>query len=666
MFLPAVRVAELRKLITVYNQNYYHTDNPSVTDAEYDALMRELIDLEAKYPELVRADSPTQKVGGTLSEKFLKAKHLAPMISLGNAFNEAELRSFDARIKKTLQEDAVEYICELKIDGLAISLLYEQGKFARATTRGDGEFGEDVTTNILTIKSIPHEIALPDFPEQIEIRGEVYMSRASFLRLNNEREENGESTFANPRNAAAGSLRQLDRELAAGRALDAFFYACGDSSGFVNHNEFLDMLIAWRFNVNRNFAVCKNIDAVVDFVGKWADKRHGLEYDTDGIVVKVNNYKWQTILGNTAKEPRWAVAYKFPPEQAQTKVLTIISSIGRTGVITPVAQLQPVLLSGSTVSNVTLHNSEFIAEKDIRINDTVLIHKAGEIIPEVIEVCKNIRDGSEQIYVFPSNCPACGSALIKLDDVAAIRCMNKFCSAQIKEKIIHFASRDAMNIEGLGPANVELLINNQLIRDVADLYGLQKNDLAGLERFGEKSVDNLLAALVTSKNAPLHKVLYGLGIRHVGEKTARLIAATMLSIENIMSATIEEMQGIESCGSIVAESIVEYFADTANLMLVKRLINYGLVMPAEVIGAGILSGKKFVITGTLPKLKRLEAQHLIERNGGKLLSAISRAVDFVLVGTDAGSKLIKAEKLGLKIINEAEFLALLAETESSE
>ena len=664
--VPKTRIAELRNLLAIHNENYYLHDKPLIADSAYDALVRELRQLETDYPELITPDSPTQRVGSELDAEFAKFRHLTPMISLSNAFNEPELRNFDARVKKLLIEHDVEYLCELKIDGLAVSLLYDQGKLSRATTRGDGEYGEDVTLNIKTIKSIPQNISAADFPEHIEIRGEVYMPRVSFARLNHEREENGEPTFANPRNAAAGSLRQLDSAITAGRALQAFFYACGDSSAFAKHSEFLAKLTTWGFSVNEHYRVCANIDAVLEFVTGWSDKRHGLGYDTDGIVVKVDDFRWQTILGNTAKEPRWATAYKFPPEQAQTKILAIIASIGRTGVITPVAQLQPVLLSGSTVSNVTLHNSEFIAEKDIRIYDTVLIHKAGEIIPELIEVCTQLRDGSEQSYIFPESCPACGSSLLKFADVAAIRCLNRYCPAQIKGKIIHFSARDALNIEGLGPATVELLLNSQLIRDVADLYGLRKTDLVGLERFAEKSIDNLLAALAASKNAPLHKVLYGLGIRHVGEKTARLLAGKMVSIEKLMSATVDELQIIESCGSIVAESVVDYFADPANRDLVQRLLDYGLTMPVETVREGILSGKKFVITGTLPELKRSEAQHLIEKNGGKTLAAVSKAVDYVLTGADAGSKLQRAEKLNLKIIDEAEFLTLLAEPESSE
>ena len=666
MVFPEIRIIELHKQIALHNQNYYQYDKPSITDSEYDALIRELIELETQYPELALAASPTKQVGGAVDERLRKTKHLTPMISLANAFNEAELRSFDTRIKKTLQAETIEYICELKIDGLAVNLLYEQGRLSRATTRGDGEYGEDVTANVLTIAAIPRLITAADFPDLIEIRGEVYMPRASFARLNSERVENGEPTFANPRNAAAGSLRQLDRNITAGRALDAFFYACGDNAGFATHSGFLTKLADWGFKVNENFSVCVDISSVTEFVATWAEKRHSLPYDTDGIVVKTDSYRWQNVLGNTAKEPRWAVAYKFPPEQAQTQILAIIASIGRTGVITPVAQLQPVLLSGSLVSNVTLHNSEFIADKDIRIKDIVLVHKAGEIIPEIVNVCKQLRDGSEQIYEFPKRCPACGSELQKLNDVAAIRCINKYCPAQIKEKIIHFSSRDALNIEGLGPANVELLLKNRLISDVADLYSLQKANLSGLERFGEKSIENLLAAIAASKAAPLYKVLYGLGIRHVGEKTARLLAEKMLSMTNVMAANVAEIQAIEACGSSVAESIVEYFADSTNCDLVNRLISCGLTMPVEVIAAGIFTGKSFVITGTLPNLRRAEAQQLIEQNGGKTLAAVSKATDFVLVGADAGSKLAKAEKLGLTIIDEMEFLAMLAATESSE
>ena len=666
MIFPETRIVELRKQITIHNQNYYQYDKPSITDSEYDALIRELIELETSHPELELSASPTQQVSGALDDRLLKAKHLTPMISLGNAFNESELRSFDARIKKTLQEENVEYICELKIDGLAVNLLYERGRLICATTRGDGEYGEDVTANVLTISSIPRVIIAADFPELIEIRGEVYMPRASFARLNSEREENGEPTFANPRNAAAGSLRQLDSNITAGRALEAFFYACGDNANFASHGGFLTRLADWGFNVNENYSVCVDINSVIEFVSGWAEKRHSLRYDTDGIVVKIDNYRWQNILGSTAREPRWAIAYKFPPERAQTQILTISASIGRTGVITPVAQLQPVLLSGSIVSNVTLHNSEFIADKDIRIKDIVIVHKAGEIIPEIVNVCKQLRDGSEQIYEFPKNCPSCGSSLQKIAAVAAIRCFNQYCPAQIKEKIIHFSSRDALNIEGLGPANVELLLKNKLISDVADLYNLQKNALAGLERFGEKSIDNLLTAIAASKAAPLYRVLYGLGIRHVGEKTARLLAEKMLTMINIIAAKVEEIQAIEACGSSVAESVVEYFADSGNRDLVNRLISAGLTMPVIVIAPGIFTGKRFVITGTLPGLRRAEAEQLIEKNGGKTLAAVSKATDFVLVGTDAGSKLTKAEKLGLKIIDEAEFLAMLAATEGSE
>lgn len=662
MLFPELRINELRELIDRYNERYYMKDDPLVSDSEYDALLNELRALEEKYPEYVSDNSPTKQVGGNASEVFNKIRHRNPMISLGNVFNEDELYGFDKRVKKQLDENEVAYVCELKIDGLAVSLLYEKGKFVRAATRGDGESGEDVTGNILTIASIPRIVSAADFPDMIEIRGEVYMSRASFARLNAEREENGESTFANPRNAAAGSLRQLDSTITAGRTLDAFFYACGDGSHFSGHGEFLARLAAWGFRVNENYLLCRGINEVVGYVESWKNQRHTLKYDTDGIVIKVDNYRWQTLLGNTAKEPRWAIAYKFPPEQAQTRVLEIVASVGRTGVITPVAQLKPVLLSGSTVSNATLHNSEFILEKDIRINDTVLIHKAGEIIPEVVAVCRALRDGSEVSYVFPDKCPACGSDLVRMEAVAAIRCMNKGCPAQIKEKIIHFASRDALNIEGLGPANVELLLSKRLINDVADLYYLQKADLEALERFGEKSADNLLAAIEQSKISPLHKVLYGLGIRHVGEKTARLLAQKLLSIENLSTASVEELRHVESCGSVVAESVVEYFSNADNQLLVSRLRKAGLTMPVETAVSGRLSGKKFVITGALPNFKRTEAQHIIEKNGGKVLSAVSKAVDYVLAGADSGSKLAKAEKFGLKIISEAELLMLLDKT----
>ncbi len=657
-------VQALRQDINYHTYRYYVLDSPEISDQEFDKLMEQLKAIESKYPELVTADSPTQRVGGAVSAGFERIEHQKPLLSLANAFSPADLRSFDNRVRAAAGEQAVEYVVELKIDGLAVSLMYENSRLVRAATRGDGFFGEDVTGNIRTIRSIP--LVLPGEAEQpyLNVRGEVYLPRREFERLNAARQAKQEPLFANPRNAAAGSLRQLDPKVTAERALAMFVYALGNYEDFslATHHQVLQFLIDLGFKVNPYFKVFNNINDVISYIEQWSDKRFDLPYDTDGMVIKVNSLALQAKLGATAKDPRWAIAFKFPAEQAVTKVEDIFVRVGRTGVLTPTAILQPVKLAGTTVSRATLHNEDYIREKDIRIGDQVRIHKAGEIIPEVVAVETQRRQGQEIVFTMPQQCPECGEKIVRVPGEAAHKCVNPACPAQTREGLIHFVSRDAMNIEGLGPAVISLLLTNELIKDAADLYQLRPADLAELERMGEKSAANIVAAINNSKQAGLARVVFALGIRHVGSKAAAIIAKQFGTIDAIMQATFDQLIAIDEIGPKIAESIIAYFADEDNLMLVEKFRESGVELtqdsPLTAINQ-VLAGKTFVLTGTLPGYSRSQATELIESRGGKISSAVSKKTDYVLAGDEPGSKLEKARQLGVKVISESEFEALL-------
>lgn len=663
---PEEEIASLRETLHRHLYLYHVLDAPEIEDSEYDALYRRLQELEVAHPALVTADSPTQRVGAAAAEGFQKVTHVTPMLSLGNVFSKEELLAFHQRVLSGLEtEGGVEYVVEHKIDGLAVNLVYENGRFARAATRGDGFTGEDVTANIKTIPSIPLRLRENDWgvPDFIEVRGEVYMPKAAFDRLNAEREEAGEALFANPRNAAAGSLRQLDPKEAAKRSLDALLYGVGAHEGVTlsTHAETLAYLKALGFRVNAHYEVFQDVEAAADFCLSWTEKRYALPFGIDGMVLKVNDLASQARLGATAKDPRWAIAYKFPPEQATTKVLGISLSVGRTGVLTPTADLEPVRLAGTTVARAALHNADYIAEKDIRIGDTVVIHKAGEIIPEVVAVLAERRDGSERVFAMPDACPACGSFVQRLESEAAHKCTNPVCPALVEERIVHFASRDAMNIEGMGPAVVHQLLDTKLIADAADLYELEKEPLVALERMGEKSAENLLAAIEASKAAGLSRLLFGLGIRFVGAKAAATLAAHFGDIDALLAADEEEIVALDDIGEKIAGSLRAYFAQEENRVRIERLRALGLKLTEERVlptAPQVFAGMTFVLTGALPKMTRKEASVLVTARGGKVASAVSKKTSYVVAGEEAGSKLEKAEKLGVPVLTEAQFLAL--------
>lgn len=658
---------KLRREIRHHEFLYYVLDAPEITDAEYDALMRRLQELERAYPDDVPPDSPTRRVGGKVSPEFTEVRHMTPLLSLGNAFSDEELAAFDARVKSGLPEGSeVEYVFEPKIDGLACSLIYENGRLVRAATRGDGEVGENVTANVRTIRSIPLTLNVKEgeeVPELLDVRGEVYMPRHAFMKLNEQRSEAGENEFANPRNAAAGSLRQLDPKVTASRQLSFFAYGVG-AGNKDKHSASLAMLHDYGFKVSEGYAVVKNINEAIAKIKDFAAKRQSLAYDTDGAVIKVNAVYQQNILGATGKDPRWAIAFKFPPEQAETKLEDIIIQVGRTGVLTPTAVLTPVKLSGSTISRATLHNEDFIRSKDIRIGDTVVINKAGEIIPEVLHVVKEKRTGAEQEFFMPAECPECGWKTERLNGEAAIRCTNPHCPALGREGLIHFASKGAMDIDGCGPAVINQLLDNGLISDPADLYLLVKPQLTALERMGDKSADNLLNAIAESKKQNLDRLLFALGIRHVGAKVARLLALHFGSMEKLMAAETDEIAAIEDIGPKIAESVVTYFASPVNIDLIERLKELGLNMEmeaAELDTAHPFYGKTMVFTGTMPTLDRATAQTMAQQVGAKVTGSVSKKTDYVVAGAEAGSKLTKAQQLGVTVIDEAEFLRLLGE-----
>lgn len=653
------KIRELQEQLTQYNYEYHVLDKPTVPDAVYDQLLRELFDLEKEYPEYKTEDSPTVRVGGQILDKFEKVEHSSPMLSLSNAFNEEDLRAFDNRVRKVISD--VEYMCELKIDGLAVSLSYENGKFTVGATRGDGTVGENITENLKTIRAIPLKI---DATSSFEVRGEAYMPKNSFEKLNAAREENGQQVFQNPRNAAAGSLRQLDTKLTAQRNLSIFLYGLTRQEIFDidTQSKSLETLDDLGFKTNKERQVAKDIDEVIEYVEYWQEHRLDLPYEIDGIVIKVNNLEAQEKIGYTVRSPKWAIAYKFPAEEVETKILDIELTVGRTGVITPTAILEPVRVAGTTVSRASLHNHELIEARDIRINDTVIIHKAGDIIPEVVRVVMDKRTDQE-VYEAPTKCPSCGHETVKLEDEVAIRCINPACPAQIVEDIIHFVSRGAMNIDGLGEKFVIQLYEAELIKDVADLYTLKYEDLIKLDRVGDKKATNLLNAIEASKKQPLEKVLFGLGIRFLGQKASRLLAEEFLTIDNVMEATAERLVEIPEIGEVIAQSVVTYTQNDDFVDLIEKLKQNGLEMKQEAFEqeSNLFNDMTFVLTGKLENLTRNEAKSRIEENGGKVTGSVSNNTTVVVAGSDAGSKLEKANELGIEVWSEAELLERLGE-----
>ncbi len=660
------RVKELCTLLEYHNKRYYQLDAPEISDAEYDGLFRELVALEDRYPELISPGSPSQRVGGAPVGRFRPVTHRLPMLSLENAFNDEEIRSkLDARLKKELglpDGAAIAYMCEPKMDGLAVELIYEQGLLTVASTRGDGVTGEDVTQNIRTLRGVPLRLTGTGVPELLEVRGEVYLSLDAFQKLNRDREENGEPPFANPRNAAAGSLRQLDPRITARRPLSLYCYAPGTvaGAGFTSQQEFLTVIAGWGLPVNPLTRRVKDVDGAAAYYGEMCQRRESLPYEIDGTVVKVDSFPLQRELGEKSRSPLWAIACKFPPRQAETVLEGIILSVGRTGVITPVAQLRPVEISGVTVARATLHNWDELAAKDIRVGDTVVVERAGDVIPAVVRVVVEHRSGSERAVPPPVNCPECGSAVVRIDGEVAVRCVGLSCPPQIRESIKHFASRGAMDVDGLGDKFVEQLLSLGLVHTVADLYRLTKDDFMRFDRMGDKLAANLLSALEASKTCDLGRFVYALGIRHVGERTAKALAQAFGSLENLEKATIEELTSVRDIGSAVAQSIFTFFSTPDNRAVISQLGALG-VSPgsvAKTVG-GRLSGKSFVFTGTLTRFNRDYARKLVEDQGGSVVGSVSGKTDYVVAGEEAGSKLAKARDLGVTVLGEQEFLDLL-------
>ena len=659
------RIDALKELLNQYGYEYYVLDKPSVPDSEYDQKLQELIQLENEFPELITSDSPTQRVGGEPLDAFKKVEHRIPMLSLGNAFNEEDLRAFDRRVREGLNQP-VTYVCELKIDGLAVSLTYENGQFTLGSTRGDGSVGEDITSNLRTIRSIPLTIKEN---ATIEVRGEVFMPKKSFLSLNKAKEENGEEPFANPRNAAAGSLRQLDPKIAARRNLDIFLYGVGEweVEGIASHSERLNYMSEQGLKVNSEWRKYESIEGVIEFVEYWTEKRPNLSYEIDGIVIKVDDINQQEKLGFTARNPRWAIAYKFPAEEVLTTLKDIELSVGRTGVITPTAILEPVQVAGSTVQRASLHNEDLIREKDIRIGDQVVLKKAGDIIPEVVRVLPEKRTGSEVEFFMPETCPACSSELIRLDEEVALRCINPDCPAQLQEGLIHFASRNAMNIDGLGEKVIAQLFREGLIHTIADVYRLDREEVLQLERMGQKSVDNLLHAIEATKANSLEKLIFGLGIRFIGEKAARIIAEHFGTMEAVQKATYDELVSIDEIGEKMAESIVQFFSEEKVMTLIDELKELGLNMEykgprqSEQSSETIFTGKTIVLTGKMEKFTRKEAKENIEVMGGSVTGSVSKNTDIVIAGEAAGSKFDQAKKLGITIWDEEQLQQALDE-----
>ncbi|GEQ08588.1 NAD-dependent DNA ligase LigA [Staphylococcus haemolyticus] len=654
------RVNELHDLLNQYGYEYYVQDNPSVPDSEYDKLLRELIDIEEAHPEFKSPDSPTVRVGGEVQSSFEKVNHDTPMLSLGNAFNEQELRRFDQRIRE--QVGSVEYMCELKIDGLAVSLKYVEGRFVQGLTRGDGTTGEDITENLRTIHAIPLKI---NEPLSFEVRGEAYMPRSSFIRLNEEKEKNEEQPFANPRNAAAGSLRQLDPKLAAKRKLSVFLYSVNDFTDFdaTTQSGALDELDRLGFKTNHERMRVGDIEGVLEYIEKWTKQREQLSYDIDGIVIKVNDIEQQDEMGYTQKSPRWAIAYKFPAEEVVTTLQDIELSIGRTGVVTPTAILDPVRVAGTTVSRASLHNEDLIHERDIRIGDSVVVKKAGDIIPEVVKSITERRPEGTLPYSMPTHCPSCDHELVRIEGEVALRCINPKCQAQLVEGLIHFVSRQAMNIDGLGTKIIQQLYHHNVINDVADIFYLTEDDLLPLERMGSKKVENLLKAIEDAKANSLEYLLFGLGIRHLGVKASQVLAEKYETMDRLLEVTEEELISIHDIGDKLAQSVVTYLENEDIKALIEKLkyknVNmvYNGIKTSDIEGHPDFKNKTIVLTGKLQQLTRKEASAWLELQGAKVTSSVTKKTDLVIAGEDAGSKLTKAEKFGTEIWTEEQFVA---------
>ncbi len=654
----AQRIRALRREIRRHNRLYYEKNEPKVSDAEFDRLMKELGTLEREHPEFASKKSPTQKVGGTPQKEFKTVQHFVPMLSIDNTYSKEELKSFDERVRKNLPGEAQEYVVEIKIDGVSLSLLYEKGKLTRAATRGDGQSGDDVTENIRTLKDIPVSLGGAGIPDLIEVRGEVFMPHRSF----------DAELFANPRNAAAGSLKLLDASVVARRGLRFYAHGVGECRGreFQSETERLRFFKSTGLPVIPDVKLCQTLDQVFRLCDVWEEKRKSLGFDTDGLVLKVQSLSQQRRLGFTNKSPRWAIAYKFPAQKAKTRLEDILVQVGRTGVLTPVACLEPVLLAGTTVSRATLHNADEIERLDLRIGDHVLIEKSGEIIPQVVEVLARERKGGEKKFHMPKNCPACGSAVVREGDEVALRCLNLGCPAQLKARLIHFAARKAMDIEGLGDALAEQLVEKNKVGSFSDLYRLKKEVLADLERMGEKSADNLLAQIEKSKTHELSRFLFGLGIRHVGVNAAKILARKYGAVKKLKEASLEELQRIDGVGPVMAESVYDFFHNKENLRILAELEALGLHLREDQIqveSSEYFTGKTFVLTGSLKDFTREAAQAEIERRGGRAASSVSKKTEAVIAGTDAGSKLDKAKALGIQILTEEQFKKLLWERE---
>ena len=656
-------IFKLVALLNKYSYDYYVEDNPQISDTEYDTLYKQLEKLEQEYPEFILDNSPTQRVGDRVLDEFEKVIHKVPMLSLSNTFSIEDLRDFDSRISKLSSDDSIEYICELKIDGLAISINYENGKLVSAATRGDGMVGENVTENIKTIFSIPKTLKTK---KSFEVRGEVYLPKKSFELLNKEREENNEVLFANPRNAAAGSLRQLDSKITAKRRLSAFIYSVVGDENINSQKMALTVAADVGLPVNPNFKLCKTIDEVVDYIMYWEEHKQDLPYEIDGIVIKVNSYSLQEEIGSTQKSPRWATAYKFPEEELATKLLDIELSVGRTGIITPVAVLNPINISGSTVSKASLHNKDIIDELDIHIGDMVVVKKAGEIIPKVVRVVEELRLANSEKYVMPNICPSCKSKTFTKEGDPFTRCLNLDCPEQNIRKIIHFASREALNIEGLGDKVVATLYEKGIIKHTIDLFSLDRNKLVELERMGDKSVDKLLNAIENSKQSSLDKVIFALGILNVGKKAGKILAEYYKNLTNFSKATVDELLELPDIGLITAESIVDYLSNDNNLRFINELIEIGMNPQYEIQNKNtdnIFSGKTIVLTGKLVELTRNEAKEYLERFGAKVTGSVTSKTDYVIAGEKAGSKLAKAEQLGIQVLSEDNFIDIMKEVQ---
>lgn len=656
-------IFKLVALLNKYSYDYYVEDNPQISDTEYDTLYKQLEKLEQEYPEFILDNSPTQRVGDRVLDEFEKVIHKVPMLSLSNTFSIEDLRDFDSRISKLSSDDSIEYICELKIDGLAISINYENGKLVSAATRGDGMVGENVTENIKTVFSIPKTLKTK---KSFEVRGEVYLPKKSFELLNKEREENNEVLFANPRNAAAGSLRQLDSKITAKRRLSAFIYSVVGDENINSQKMALTVAADLGLPVNPNFKLCKTIDEVVDYIMYWEEHKQDLPYEIDGIVIKVNSYSLQEEIGSTQKSPRWATAYKFPEEELATKLLDIELSVGRTGIITPVAVLNPINISGSTVSKASLHNKDIIDDLDIHIGDMVVVKKAGEIIPKVVRVVEELRLANSEKYVMPNICPSCENKTFTKEGDPFTRCLNPDCPEQNIRKIIHFASREALNIEGLGDKVVATLYEKGIIKHTIDLFSLDRNKLVELERMGDKSVDNLLNAIENSKQSSLDKVIFALGILNVGKKAGKILAEYYKNLTNFSKATVDELLKLPDIGLITAESIVDYLSNDNNHRFINELIEIGMNPQYEIQNKNtdnIFSGKTIVLTGKLVELTRNEAKEYLERFGAKVTGSVTSKTDYVIAGEKAGSKLAKAEQLGIQVLSEDEFIDIMKEVQ---